>query len=878
MVADPMRMMNGPSSLTTSVMTNGNGGISPPVTMSSSSPLTISCSSTASSTLSTMSNSQVRIIGVILVSESLTAAGTDITTTTSDLTLGSVLLDSGRDYTGDELRQLMENQLASLPRNFSFLSKERWPIHSSMEGRVTSSVIINENNQSICVRHTFEKPRIGVVEDRFGFPLGFIFAFLATPLDSFRPDVDNLLKEIISHVNNPKLPDYAFVDNLGRPVLRNQEEKLSLVDLIQSGQNVHIIFLNPDPSSPSHSSNPPTLQPPPIKYISHSHSITYTERGGNRSQNNSPKRSIEPFLPCQSNYSDTVDGRTRHISQTSSISGAPLTPSTIIGGDPQRLPVEDIKRENSWKGRMSRKPSKKKDKEVKDKLRDKGKVQKTHSIMLSYARNEAAHHALQLKKELEKLGVSTYLDVHEISVGKDWMDSLNNAVSNCLIFVPLVTPLYGNTQWTNREVKLADLLNKKIVPINFLDSWPPDCLAIQFATTQYIAWLPEDISVDRSQLDGFNVWPSSAIKKIANDLSKEVPKDLKKGVTFSGSQKSIKSSAATPTDSIDGGAVNKNKIKPRLVVISGHPTDFTVISHIKSCLEKEGYSVWASCEDPSILPRVKTRQESDPKSTGTQGEDQIDHIPLPTIKEDIVVTGNPSSSSLQKSSSSGATDLRDISRALSNLKGPSTPAIRPTSLPPFGRISVSATASPDTEYISSSNHTTVSSLISQHCSSNMTENGQSSGQASTITTGPTKTSRSIIHRKKNPHPRLQRMHSDVGSSNRKLSPDKQNRLTTFAEKVSQSSVVIVVSSKSYFNSQTSKEQVYYCETRRKLIVVKADESKNPPWFSNLMGVELAVVSIGSPKKKNVLLTCSIPRYRNSTATDALKRLRDSSRE
>lgn len=49
-------------------------------------------------------------------------------------------------------------------------------------------------------------------------------------------------------------------------------------------------------------------------------------------------------------------------------------------------------------------------------------------------------------------------DVHEISVGVDWQDSLNFAVSNCEVFIPLVTPRYGETLWTNREVMLGLLI------------------------------------------------------------------------------------------------------------------------------------------------------------------------------------------------------------------------------------------------------------------------------------------------------------------------------------------------------------------------------------------------------------------------------------
>lgn len=43
------------------------------------------------------------------------------------------------------------------------------------------------------------------------------------------------------------------------------------------------------------------------------------------------------------------------------------------------------------------------------------------------------------------------------------------------------------------QVKLADVLLKFILPISFLNHWPPKCLAIQFATTQYIPWKSEEV-------------------------------------------------------------------------------------------------------------------------------------------------------------------------------------------------------------------------------------------------------------------------------------------------------------------------------------------------------------------------------------------------
>lgn len=58
-----------------------------------------------------------------------------------------------------------------------------------------------------------------------------------------------------------------------------------------------------------------------------------------------------------------------------------------------------------------------------------------------------------------------------LRTGDDWQDSLNEAVNACEVFIPLITPMYGKTRWTNREVKLADMLNKIIIPVNFLEKW-----------------------------------------------------------------------------------------------------------------------------------------------------------------------------------------------------------------------------------------------------------------------------------------------------------------------------------------------------------------------------------------------------------------------
>ena len=58
-------------------------------------------------------------------------------------------------------------------------------------------------------------------------------------------------------------------------------------------------------------------------------------------------------------------------------------------------------------------------------------------------------------------------------------------------------------------MKLADILGKVIIPVNFLHAWPPQCLAIQFAATQYIAW-------PHSSID--NEWNEDTVARVTKDI------------------------------------------------------------------------------------------------------------------------------------------------------------------------------------------------------------------------------------------------------------------------------------------------------------------------------------------------------------------------
>ncbi|KAK3094446.1 hypothetical protein FSP39_001842, partial [Pinctada imbricata] len=206
-------------------------------------------------------------------------------------------------------------------------------------------------------------------------------------------------------------------------------------------------------------------------------------------------------------------------------------------------------------------------------------------ILISYVRAEAADHALNLKQELARLGYSVYLDVHEIRSGVDWQDSLNYAVSNCEIFVPLVTSRYGETQWTNREIKLADVLGKYIIPVNFLDDWPPRCLAIQFSTVQYINWSPQGVKNPSSD-------PSAILRTVAIKIKERINKakdqDTQSDLTRKPSlvkRRTVVKSCAMVEESNDQAITTDREGRPLIVG-----------EEMRRWLKTQNYEVWITTD------------------------------------------------------------------------------------------------------------------------------------------------------------------------------------------------------------------------------------------------------------------------------------------
>ena len=319
--------------------------------------------------------------------------------------------------------------------------------------------------------------------------------------------------------------------------------------------------------------------------------------------------------------------------------------------------------------------------------------------------------------------------------------------------------MYGRTQWTNREVKLADLLKKYIVPINFLDTWPPECLAIQFATTQYIHWKPDESDhVTETQIEKVSdvkVWSQLYIERVSKLVANQV-------MTISTSKKQV-----APIDSnLTVETPSEQQEDRPLIVISAHPQQKSVVNQIRNSLKDEGYNVWCSTDTYDDV--VDTPSTCSPEINEQNSFLIPNH--LSTITEDKESNG---SKDFEK--------YKEMARKIVE-----TSKQRPKSLP----------------------------LNSE---------------------------KQVVELKKS----LRRMISNDNSSCHysSLTPDKMNQFKVFQEQVSKAQAVIVVASDNYLKSRTSQKHVYYCEHRKKIILVKYDYCNVPAWFTMLLGNHFSVVSL-----------------------------------
>ncbi|XP_013786054.2 uncharacterized protein LOC106470075 isoform X1 [Limulus polyphemus] len=371
-------------------------------------------------------------------------------------------------------------------------------------------------------------------------------------------------------------------------------------------------------------------------------------------------------------------------------------------------------------------------------------------ILISYVRAESAHHAVDLKRQLKDMGFSVYLDIDEIYGGHDWQDALNAAVTNCEIFIPLITQQYGRTQWTNREVKLADLMAKVIIPVNFLDYWPPECLAIQFSSVQYIPWKSSK-DIEEAKKNGeekratdIRFWDLPYVKQVAEAITERCKTLITQNDTDAKEEPSLKPQLRSCPSLVSEKfpEINLPREGKPLVVISVHPNQQDFAEHLRLILYKVDCEVWCSTD---IL---RLTCSGDEVSSATSGSPQTPSTPI--------------LESLHTSTTEGFNDVVTSQCESSN---------------------------ESFKFFHWNKRPSLQFSFS-------TEGGISLSQGSDYCTeGSTCT----------------------------LSTVSLDRMKLFRKQANEAGVAILILSEAYCNSKTSLQQAFYCELRKRVILVKYED-------------------------------------------------------
>ncbi|XP_077501894.1 uncharacterized protein LOC144112932 isoform X1 [Amblyomma americanum] len=450
-------------------------------------------------------------------------------------------------------------------------------------------------------------------------------------------------------------------------------------------------------------------------------------------------------------------------------------------------------------------------------------------ILISYVRAETAQHALNLKQELHKMNFSVYLDIDEIKIGSDWQDALNYAVSECHLFVPLISPMYGKTQWTNREVKLADVLHKVIIPVNFLETWPPECLAIQFASTQYIAaWKQSEHETGQGKPElsapagstptgegykyDYRVWDETNLKRVAKEIAERYRQTVKR----------------------EQIAERRSKTSSLKIKRNSH------LSTLATVDEMSGFRLTSM---PEAAPSLCAAEPLEPAET----------------KELIVITAHPKQKDMAQDIARmleqdgfkvwSTTELNEARESCSDTESIPTNPNTPRELAPI----------PEGERVFSDTYREANNRILEHKRLSSLREHEGPGYATYSATE----GRSVC--------RLTSQASDASVVSM-LAGEKLEKLTRFQQKAVQAKVVIVLITKEFTASRTSEQQVFYIEHRKHVVLVKCDEGPIPCWFTSLMGNDL--IARDNPEFESILRI----RIRRATSPDTSETPKDAAAE
>ncbi|WP_372370613.1 toll/interleukin-1 receptor domain-containing protein [Candidatus Uabimicrobium sp. HlEnr_7] len=99
-----------------------------------------------------------------------------------------------------------------------------------------------------------------------------------------------------------------------------------------------------------------------------------------------------------------------------------------------------------------------------------------YDVFISYT-NEDGSFAANLASALDSAGVNCFLAEKDISLSKDWLDTIHGAILSSRRILFILTPRSKDSLWVNAEAGAAWILNKEMIPA-FMSVEPKDLIDI----------------------------------------------------------------------------------------------------------------------------------------------------------------------------------------------------------------------------------------------------------------------------------------------------------------------------------------------------------------------------------------------------------------
>eukprot|EP00057_Strongylocentrotus_purpuratus_P010571 XP_011665045.1 PREDICTED: uncharacterized protein LOC105438652 [Strongylocentrotus purpuratus] len=141
--------------------------------------------------------------------------------------------------------------------------------------------------------------------------------------------------------------------------------------------------------------------------------------------------------------------------------------------------------------------------------------EKPPTVFLSYQWDHQSE-VKAIKKHLEMAGFPCWMDIGQMGGGDQLFAKISQGMRSSKVVLCMVTEKYSNSENCNKEVNLANLLNKPIIPI-LIDhtQWPPQgAMSMLFAQLLYIQFYN-----DKEYVRGEKFWEDAKFSELLGQIS-----------------------------------------------------------------------------------------------------------------------------------------------------------------------------------------------------------------------------------------------------------------------------------------------------------------------------------------------------------------------